>query len=122
MYPTKVVVREVQSDSGFQVRQLLAERIREPRKSSHCHPDCEVLPSDKASRNLLRIGIALSDLGYNPRDAWWGVPRFGSIELPIIAKHFCQLREIYVQPKAVRHSSSVKIDGLRMRSARSCRT
>jgi hypothetical protein len=30
MYPTKVVVREVQSDSGFQVRQLLAERIRKP--------------------------------------------------------------------------------------------
>src|ERR1700722_4664665 len=73
MNATEMVVREIQGDSSLQMRQLLAERIREPRKSSHCHPDREVLPSDKASRNLLRIGIALSDLGYNPRDAWWGV-------------------------------------------------
>ena len=37
MYTAKVVVREMQGDSGFQVRQFLAERIGQPRKAPNLH-------------------------------------------------------------------------------------
>ena len=57
----------------------------------------------------VRIGIALSNFGYNPRDAWWGVPRIGSIELPVVAKHLRELREVYVRPEALRHGNGVMI-------------
>ena len=85
MYPTKVVVREVQSDSGFQVRQLLAERIGEPRRAPELHPHSEILPFYKAGRNVPRIRIASPHLGYNLDDWAWGVPP-GGIVLPIVAK------------------------------------
>jgi len=35
MNATEIVVREVQGDSGFQMRQLLAERIDEPQCLRH---------------------------------------------------------------------------------------
>lgn len=75
----------------------------------------------EARRNVPRIRIASPHLGYNLDDWAWGDDP-SRIMLPVVAVQLHQLREIYVQPKAVRHSSSVKIDGLRMRSARSCRT
>ena len=36
MHAAEIVISEVQGDSRFQVRQLLAVRIREPRESPHC--------------------------------------------------------------------------------------
>jgi hypothetical protein len=63
MNATEIVVREVQGNGGFQMRQLLAERIREPRKSPHRHSHCEVLSLDKRSADLSGIGIAKSDFG-----------------------------------------------------------
>jgi hypothetical protein len=79
MNTAEIVVREVQSDSGFQVRQLLTEGIRQPRKSTHRHSHSQVLPLHKRSADMVRVRIALSNFRYNPRDAWWGVPRFGAI-------------------------------------------
>ncbi len=58
MHSTKVVVREVQGDSGFQMGQLFAESVREPRKSAKLHPHREILPLDEARRNMPRIRIA----------------------------------------------------------------
>ena len=107
MNATEIVVREMQSDSGFQVRQFLAESIREPRKSPHRHSHRQVLPFNKRSADMFGIGITSSDLGYNPRDAWWGIPRFGSVELPVVAKHFGKLGEIRVQAKAHRNCTPV---------------
>jgi hypothetical protein len=121
MHAAEVVIREVQSDGSFQMRQLLAERIGKPRQSPHLHSYGQVLPLDVRRANVLRVRIASPHLGYNLDDWAWGVPP-SRIMLPVVAVQLHQLREIYVQPKAVRHSSSVKIDGLRMRSARSCRT
>ena len=74
MNATEIVIREVQGDGGFQVRQLLAERIGESGKAPHLHPHGQVLPLDKAGRDVVRIGIASPHLGYNLRDPWWGVP------------------------------------------------
>jgi len=45
MNTAEVAIGEVQGNRGFQVRQLLAERIREPRKSPHRHTHGEVLPN-----------------------------------------------------------------------------
>jgi hypothetical protein len=99
----------VHGDSGFQVRQFLAERIREPRKSPHRHSHSQVLPFNKRSADVFGIGIALSDFGYNPRDARRGVPRIGSIELPVVAKHLRELREIYIRSKALSHGHGVMV-------------
>ncbi len=109
MNATEVVIREVQGDSGFKVRQLLAERIREPRKTSHRHSHGQVLPLYKRSADMVRVGIALSDFGYNPRDAWWGVPRFGAVELPVVAKHLRELGEVHVCPKALGNGHGVMV-------------
>jgi hypothetical protein len=69
MNAAEIVVREVQGDGGFQVRQLFAERISEPRKTAHRHSHGQVLPFDKRSADLSGVRIAEADFGYNPRDA-----------------------------------------------------
>ncbi len=43
MYAAQIVVREVQRDSRFQVRQLLAESIRQSRKSAKVHSHRQIL-------------------------------------------------------------------------------
>jgi len=106
-------MREVQGYSGFQVRQLLAESIREPRKSPHRHSHGQILPLHERRTDKVGIGIALSNFGYNPRDAWWGVPRFGRIELPVVAKHLRQLREVAVRSEALRNANGVVIQSVR---------
>src|SRR5580700_8304780 len=112
MYATHIVVSEVQRDSGFQMRQLFAESIREPRKTPHRHSHGQILPFHERSTDLIRIRIALTDLGYNPRDAWWGVSCFGSVELPVVAKHLCELGEVNVRTKALRHSHGVVVQAV----------
>jgi hypothetical protein len=107
MNTTEIVIREVQSDGGFQMRQLLAECIGEPRKSSHRHPHVKVLSFHHRRTDMFGVRIAGSDFGYNPRDPWWGVPRIGSVELPVVAKHLRKLRKVYVQTKAHRYAACV---------------
>src|SRR6266852_4924850 len=70
----EIVIREVQGDGGFQMRQLLAESNREPRKAPKLHSHGQVLPFYKAGRNVPRIRIASPHLGYNLDDWAWGVP------------------------------------------------
>ncbi len=48
MHTTKVVVREMQGRSGFQVIQLLAESVGEPRQPPHGHANAQILPLDQA--------------------------------------------------------------------------
>jgi hypothetical protein len=113
MNAAEVVICEMQGDSSFQVRQLLAERVCEPRKSPHRHSHCEVLPLHERRADMVGIGIALSDLGYNPRDAWWGVPRFGAVELPVVAKYFRELGEVHVCSEALRDGHGVMVQSVR---------
>ena len=98
MSTAEIVEREVQGDRSFQVRQLLAERIGEPRKAPNLHSHRQVLPFHVASRDVVRIGIASANLGYNLRDSWWGVPPF--VVLPIVSEQLDQLRESTSVPKA----------------------
>src|ERR1700692_666934 len=113
MNAAEIVIREVQGHSGFQMRELFRERIGQSRKSSHRHSHSQVLPLHKRSADVIGIGIALSDFGYNPRDAWWGVPRFGRIELPVVAKHLRELREVAIRSKALRRGHGVVVQSVR---------
>ena len=106
MNTTEIVIREVQGNRSFQVRQLFAEGIREPRKTAHRHSHGEVLPLYKAGRNLIGIGIALAHLGYNPLDWRWGVPPFGAF-LPVIPEHLRKLGKVYIRSKA--HGNALRV-------------
>ena len=46
MHTAEIIVREVQSASRFQVRQLFRESVRQPGKPPHLHPHRQVLPFD----------------------------------------------------------------------------
>jgi hypothetical protein len=110
MNAAEVVIGEVQGNRGFQVRQLFTERIREARKTAHRHTHRKVLPFDIASRDFVGIGIANSDLGYNLRDPWWGVPRIGVF---YVAEQFHKLREVHVRSEALRHTHGVVVQPVR---------
>src|SRR5208282_3818306 len=62
---------------------------------------------------MFGIGIASSDFGYNPRDAWWGVPRFGSVELSVIAEHFRKLREVHFRSEALGNRNRIVVQPVR---------
>src|ERR1700680_4563720 len=64
MNTEEVVIRKVQCDGGFQVRQFLAESVREPRKAAKLHSHGEVLPLHIASRNVAYARSSDSHLGY----------------------------------------------------------
>src|SRR5712692_9335426 len=112
MNTAEIVIGEVQCDSGFQVRELLAEGIRQPRKAPKLHSHGEVLPFYKASRDVLGVGLAKSNLGYNLRDAWWGVPPFGAVELAVIPKQFHKLGEVHVQAKRFGDADPVMVESI----------
>src|SRR5579863_8085130 len=71
MNTAEIVVGKVQSDGGFQMRQLLAERIGQARKPSTHHAKSQVLPFDVRSRDVAPVGITGSDLGYSFHEPWW---------------------------------------------------
>src|SRR5436190_14671697 len=101
MNTAEVVERKMQSNGSFQVRELLAESIRQARQSAHLHSHGEVLPFHVRRADMGRVGISESDSGYNLREPWWGVPPVG-IVLPIISKQFGELREVNVHAEALR--------------------
>src|SRR5438105_2019684 len=107
MHTAEIVVSEMQRNSSFQVRQLLTERISQTCEPAKLHPHGEVLPFHETGRNVLRVGITSSDLGYDLRDAWWGVPRFGAVQLTKVAEQFHKLREIGIQPERVRNRALI---------------
>ncbi len=107
MNTAEIVIGEVKRDGGFQVRQLLAERISEPSHAPKLHPHGQVLPFHVRSADVFRIGIANSHLGYDLLDWAWGVPPLGAVILSIVAKQFHKLREIHVQAEAFRDASRV---------------
>jgi hypothetical protein len=111
MNTTEIVVGEVQRERGLQMRQLFAEGVGEPRKTTHLHSHSEVLPFDERSADVFRVGVPASDLGYNLDDWAWGVP-FTSM-LPVVSVQFNELREIRVQSKGVRNGTLVGVISIR---------
>ena len=70
MYPAEIIVRKMQSTSGFVIVQLFAKSVRQSRKPANLHPNREVLALDKAGAYVAQIGasVAYLDYGfYHPR-------------------------------------------------------
>jgi hypothetical protein len=94
MHTTEIVIREVQGNRSFKVRQLLAESIRKPRKAPKLCSHGQVLPLHVTSRDVIFVRPSVYDFGYNLRDSWWGIPRVGAIVLSVIPEQFHKLREV----------------------------
>src|SRR5437764_15231248 len=112
MNTTEIVVGEMQSDSSFQMREFLAESVRQARKPAKLHSHGQVLPFHKTGRDVLRVRIASSDLGYDLHDFWWGVPRIGAIKLAVVAKQLGELSKVNIKPKSVRNSRGVVVQSV----------
>ena len=106
MNAAKVVVREMQCDGGLQMRQLFAESICEPRQSAKLHSHGEVLPFHVRRADMVGIGIARADFGYNLHDWAWGVPRIGVMLAPL-AKQLYDLCKIHIQAETLRDHARV---------------
>src|SRR5712692_3738493 len=106
MNAAEIVIREVQGNGGFQMRQLPAECIGEPRKPAKVHPHREVLALYERSADVFRIRTPTANLGYNLRDRPWGVP-FIPV-LAIIPVELRQLSEIGIARKRFLDGLAVK--------------
>ena len=82
----------------FQIRQFLAESVRQSRESANGHSHREILPFHKACRDVVRMRIASSDFGYNLHDRTWGVPRIG-VMLAVVAEQLHKLRKVQTLPE-----------------------
>ena len=69
MNTAEIIVREVQRDGGFQVRQLFAEGVGEPRQPAKLHSHGQVLAFHVARRNVAHARVTDPYLGYNLRDS-----------------------------------------------------
>jgi hypothetical protein len=105
MHAAEVVVGKMQCTRCFQIRQFLAESVRQSRESANRHSHREILPLDETRRNVPRIRIASPHLGYNFDDWAWGVPPSGVV-LPVVAKQFDELGEVHVQAERKRDAVS----------------
>src|SRR5437764_9768904 len=106
MNSAEIVVGEVQRDSSFQVRQLFAESICEPCQPAKLHPHREVLALNVRRADMVGIGIAAANFGYNLHDWAWGVPRI-SVRLAPLAKQFYDLCEVHIQAETLRNHARV---------------
>jgi len=112
MNTAKIVIREVQRTSRFQVFDFLAESVGEARKPSHHHSHGQILPFDMAGADSLRIGVALHDLGYNLEDWAWGVFR-RAVMLAVIAVQLDKLREVHVRTESLFDGLNIESEAVR---------
>lgn len=105
MNAAEIVVGEMQGYRSLEMRQLLAERICQARKTSACHAKGQVLPFDLRRAEMSRIGIACDDSGYCLPKSWWGVPSATWGTWPV---HLPQLREVNRLAKRRIHGESVR--------------
>jgi hypothetical protein len=110
VHATEIVVREMDSDSSFQVLQFLRESIRKAREAPKRQSHREVLAFDVTGRDVRLARISDSHLGYN-LDHWaWGVP-FSSV-LAVIAIQPRQLGEVHVEAKGFLNHFRVEVESV----------
>ena len=54
----KVVMKNVNSNSGLKARKASGKGVRKSSKTAHLHTHGKVVPFDKASRNILPNGVS----------------------------------------------------------------
>src|SRR5438270_1499943 len=77
------------------------------------HTQTQVRSFNMRSADVVGIRPSIAHFGYNLRDLWWGVPRFGSLELAVIAKQLNELCEIRLSSKHVLYAAFVKVKAVR---------
>ena len=102
----KVVVGKVQCHGSFEIVELARKCQRQSCESGDLESHGQVLAFHEASRDVARIRISASDLGYNLRDSWWGVPLIP--ELAVIAIQLSELSEIGISAESGFNSFSTK--------------
>lgn len=108
----EIVKAKMQSNSSFQIVELLRERISEAGKPSHLHSHGQVLPFHVGSRNVFFIRVPEPHSGYNLRDWAWGV--FGRmVMLAIVAIQLDELRKVNIVAKEKRDLGRVKPESVR---------
>jgi len=108
MNAAEIVIREVQGNGRFQMRQLFAKSIREARQSAKLHPHGEVLPLHIGRADMVRVRIARAHLGYNLRDR--SVPLIP--ELAVVSVELGQLSEVGITRKRFFHCFAVEDVGV----------
>src|SRR5947207_82506 len=111
MHAAEIVIREVQGNGSFQVRQFFAESVRQPCQSAKLHPHREILALNVRRADMVGIGVTAAYFGYDLHDWPWGIPRVGIMLAPI-AKQFRQLREVNISSKCFRHTQGVVIESV----------
>lgn len=94
MNTAEIVVRKMQSHSSPKILNFPRESVRQAREAAELHSQGQVLPLNVTGGDVLGIGIAGSDLGYNLRDLSWGVA-FISV-LAVIAIELRKLCEVSI--------------------------
>jgi len=56
--PTQIVPADIKSDGGFQVVELLAEGVHQPRESAQVHPKIQIRSFDVARANVPQVRVA----------------------------------------------------------------
>src|SRR5437899_2865176 len=102
----------MQCGGSLQMRQLFAESVCEPRQSAKLHPHREVLPLHVRRADMVGIGIARADFGYNLHDWAWGVPRI-SVRLAPLAKQLYDLCEVHIQAETFRNHARIVNQAIR---------
>ena len=94
MHAAEIVVRKMQINSSSKILDLSRKGIRQAGEPAKLHSYGQVLPLHVTSRNVIGIGIAAANLGYNLRDLSWGVA-FISL-LAVVSVELRKLREVRV--------------------------
>jgi hypothetical protein len=89
-----VIPSEVERDRCLEMFSFFEYAFVRRVKRRKCIRKTQIRSLDKRSADVISVRPSIADFGYNPRNPWWGVPRFGRIELPVVAKQFDKLREI----------------------------
>ena len=110
MNTAEIVIREVQHDGCPEVFQFTGKGVGQSRKAAKLHSHREILSFDKTGRDVFRVGMPLTHLGYNLRDSWGGVPLIP--ELAIVPKQFRELREVNVSTKTLFDCLPVENEGV----------
>src|SRR5581483_9562437 len=108
VYPSEVVIREVQSARCFQVVQFFRERIRQSRESSDRLTNCHVLSFDVASADVARVGTPVAYLNYCLYH-WRGRILSSRVVLPVIAIQLYHLSKVSLSRENVLNSLAVKV-------------
>jgi hypothetical protein len=110
MNATEIVKGKMQIHSSLKILQFARKRIRQSCEAAKLHSDSQVLPLNKASRNVIGIGISAANFGYNLRDLSWGVALIPL--LTVISVELRKLREVGIAAERCLDSLAVKDVGI----------